>query len=1618
MFTMRGPGRSFQAWKITAPTPTIASPGPSRVFSIAITFLLLTGMFAAVAPSPAPVAASHTAMKLPFPSGAAWVIGQGYNTKPQAGTHWNCDPATLRDQPTQSESCRAHYQYRYAFDLARADGATAGQPVLAPTDGTIRWIDLSTGGMSIDLGDGYAFAFFHTNLVSGLVAGQRIQRGQRLATVAGPGQAANGGWPHLHVTLWQTNDGGNWSRIGVPFTDSHAFEGYDFPNLGNLAIDQYRGRTIYSTNQELGGASPSLTAPVLRSPATGTSVRGYAPRPQLTWAPVSGATQYQVVVNDGAMTSPWLSGTVWTMPVLTNGQYAWQVRARSSAGVGPLSPKWVIWVDTTNATPPPAAPPAGSLKLNSTPSSGQVGKSFTLTASGFGAGEVVRLYLDTGNAAPFATAQAQSNGSFAATVTLPDATNGSHRFVATGMSTGRITNTGFTVVPSLDRTPYSGTPGTTVRVTVKGFGANESVRLTWETSSGTTLGSATTNGAGTGTTTIRIPQGSEGWHDYVGTGSRTGARGYGAIKITSPPSAGGGNTPGGSTGGQIVGTGSYRITATREGLVGGTTSSGHVIVEDDHFVSLPACTATSCPWLTPGVRHDKWGLRVECGSRCYVRVKNVATGACSVAPIYDVGPWFTNDDWWDPASARILNTLPTTKTILPQAYTGADAARDGKDVGYGLAPSGIGISNKGYEVGNRASLDIADGTWVDLGFPMAAGIASNGIIATMLWQSGEDPVAAARACGQSSPNAGKGATSAPTPSLLPPPPAPNAPNPPSAPTTPLTLKSSASWAKVGQTVTLTGTGFRPGERITILWDGTLPVRRLNANNSGGFSITLGVPHGAHGGHGFYAKGATSGRSVRVPIRIGATLNRTPTGGAPGTKIQVSVAGFGAYENVRLTWNGASGSYLGSVSTNGAGAGSGTIVIPNDAAGWHDYAGRGSRTGARGFGAIQVLAAAPAPPTPSTTLGISMSPRAGTPGSFITIDVTGFAPRELLRLSWGTSSEAFGSIAADGSGARTFAVSIPVHAQGAAILSVTGANSGRTARSAVVVQPRLILTPAKGPMRTSVSASGVGFPANQPASIVWRQSGQPSVTMCGTRTDASGTFRCNFIAPATSGMGTKSVTAVSGSIAVTMPFVVTGTLAAAEVEAQAEIDASASETETAAAEPGTPPVARTPRVAMQTPASGERILRGREADVSAAGATAVATEIEAIPPNDSAIRDGATPTNTEDRSVRSPAATPAPEATGPSEPAVLPIATPADPRAVRTPGGTAEVPIDATPTAEVTTVAPEIATAAPSPTTEADVAEQDRSLRTPAGTPISESTATPEPAIEPVATPAEPTPDTPETATPSLTPTVPPPAGIEDRSLRGSLSDPSPQVSEPAAGTIHLPTRTPAAIPTELPTETPTVAPTALPTETPTIIPTETPTVIPTELPTETPTEVPTLAPTMEPVMDQVVLIPSSDISLDQWPAADAGTPTALDPSTLALPIGGAESAVTYLTFQVEGIAAGTVVDASLVLTGAGETAGSSGTITALPGVWVDEWSATTDSAPGPGVPVLNATGTVPEPVWLTPGVESIIDVTGTVNADGTISFVIAGTPDTIAGIASRESASPPRLVLTVVRPAA
>ncbi|HVL23109.1 MAG TPA: discoidin domain-containing protein [Thermomicrobiales bacterium] len=216
-----------------------------------------------------------------------------------------------------------------------------------------------------------------------------------------------------------------------------------------------------------------------------------------------------------------------------------------------------------------------------------------------------------------------------------------------------------------------------------------------------------------------------------------------------------------------------------------------------------------------------------------------------------------------------------------------------------------------------------------------------------------------------------------------------------------------------------------------------------------------------------------------------------------------------------------------------------------------------------------------------------------------------------------------------------------------------------------------------------------------------------------------------------------------------------------------------------------------------------------------------------------------------------------------------------------------------------------------------------------------------------------------------------------------------------AGTPPAPTEPPAA------TSTPELTQEPAPTESepvatePALAP-ETPE--PSPLPTEAP---PTPAPEPELVTRTVTATALSDTSVS---SAEPDAPAAQGPTLAA---GGEDAAVVTLTFDVQGIAAGTVVDAQLVLTGGGETGGAGGELRVLPGVWIDEYGATWSQAQGLGG---GGAGWVD---WITPGAETRVSVTGVVSADGTVSFLLMGTPEQVATITSHESGAPARLELTV-----
>jgi hypothetical protein len=103
------------------------------------------------------------------------------------------------------------------------------------------------------------------------------------------------------------------------------------------------------------------------------------------------------------------------------------------------------------------------------------------------------------------------------------------------------------------------------------------------------------------------------------------------------------------------------------------------------------------------------------GSHHYsVRVRNPKNGHSEVAPVWDVGPWNTNDDYWNPSSRR------EAWRDLPQGTPEAQAA-------YQHGYHG-GKDGSGRRVTNPAGIDLADGTF------RAIGMTDNGFVAvTFLW---------------------------------------------------------------------------------------------------------------------------------------------------------------------------------------------------------------------------------------------------------------------------------------------------------------------------------------------------------------------------------------------------------------------------------------------------------------------------------------------------------------------------------------------------------------------------------------------------------------------------------------------------------------------------------------------------------------------------------------------------------------------------------------------------------------------------------------------------------------------------------------------------------------------
>jgi hypothetical protein len=106
------------------------------------------------------------------------------------------------------------------------------------------------------------------------------------------------------------------------------------------------------------------------------------------------------------------------------------------------------------------------------------------------------------------------------------------------------------------------------------------------------------------------------------------------------------------------------------------------VVPDDRFVALPS----------------RRGLASD-GTGDYTAQVCTDAGRCSWAPVWDLGPWNTRDDYWSPANTR--ETFADLARGVPEAQAAATGGYAG------------GRDGSGRRVGNPAGIDLADGTFSD-----------------------------------------------------------------------------------------------------------------------------------------------------------------------------------------------------------------------------------------------------------------------------------------------------------------------------------------------------------------------------------------------------------------------------------------------------------------------------------------------------------------------------------------------------------------------------------------------------------------------------------------------------------------------------------------------------------------------------------------------------------------------------------------------------------------------------------------------------------------------------------------------------------------------------------------
>lgn len=344
-------------------------------------------------------------------------------------------------------------------------------------------------------------------------------------------------------------------------------------------------------------------------------------------------------------------------------------------------------------------------------------------------------------------------------------------------------------------------------------------------------------------------------------------------------------------------------------------------------------------------------------------------------------------------------------------------------------------------------------------------------------------------------------------------------------TIPAQLNLASPTAMPNTQENVSGTGFVPGESITLALGGATgsTLATVSANSSGNLpSTSFTVPAMPGGDYLLLASGQTSHTTAGATLTITPALVATPGTLKPGQTATLTGYGFSAYEAILLQLDNTSAPSLAYFSCDATGSCSGSVAMPtyNVLQGAHSLIATGQSSGTVASGLVTF--------TPSVVIASPTNSKGG-PGTSITVSGAAFAANESVRVYWGTASgTSEGTFTTDQLGNLTANFSAPTAlAPGGYTITVARTKHKPATLTAkfTVVAPALSISPGgiKGGQSAQVTLSG--FQAGEIVNLTWNANGGQTIT--SLYTDYTGALT-DTITPPSAPHGSYIVTATGGT----------------------------------------------------------------------------------------------------------------------------------------------------------------------------------------------------------------------------------------------------------------------------------------------------------------------------------------------------------------------------------------------------------------------------------------------------------------------------------------------------------